>query len=69
MEENDDLRRQTQVFVLPGIQSMEEMTAEVYLVSIDRSRYSAVSGGGPAKTALLYAAISAAVHQRQRIST
>jgi hypothetical protein len=41
-------------------------TAGVYLVSINRSRYSAVHGGGHAKTALLYAAISAAAHQRRR---
>jgi hypothetical protein len=47
---------------------MEEVTAGVYLVSINRSRYSAISGGGHAKTALLYAAISAAAHQWQRIS-
>jgi hypothetical protein len=46
---------------------MEEVTAGVYLVSINRSRYSAVYGGGHAKTALLYAAISAAAHQRQRM--
>jgi hypothetical protein len=45
---------------------MEEVTAGIYLVSINWSRYSAVSGGGHAKTALLYAAISAAAHQRQR---
>ena len=31
---------------------MEEVTAGVYLVSIKRSRYSAVSGGGHAKTAV-----------------
>ena len=42
---------------------MEEVTAGVYLVSISRSRYSAVYGGGHAKTALLQAAISAAAHQ------
>jgi hypothetical protein len=42
---------------------MEEVTAGVYLVSINRSRYSAVYGGGHAKTALLHAAISAAAHQ------
>ena len=42
---------------------MEEVTARVYLVSISRSRYSAVYGGGHAKTALLHAAISAAAHQ------
>jgi hypothetical protein len=42
---------------------MEEVTAGVYLVSISRSRYSAVYGGGHAKTALLHAAISAAAHQ------
>ena len=64
-DEEDDLHRQTQVFVL-GIQSMEEVTAGVYLVSISRSRYSAVYGGGHAKTAFLHAAISAAAHQRQR---
>ena len=40
-DEEDDLHRQTQVFVL-RIQSMEEVTAGVYLVSINRSRYSAV---------------------------
>jgi hypothetical protein len=45
---------------------MEEVTARVYLVSINRSRYSAVYGGGHAKIALLYAAISAAAHQRQQ---
>jgi hypothetical protein len=52
-DEEDDLYRQTQVFVL-GIQSMEEVTARVYLVhvSINRSHYSAVSGGGHAKTAV-----------------
>jgi hypothetical protein len=44
-DEEDDLHRQTQVFAL-GIQSMEEVTARVYLVSINRSRYLAVSGGG-----------------------
>ena len=49
--EEDDLHRQTQVFVL-GIQSMEEVAAGVYLVSINRSRYSAVFGGGHAKTAV-----------------
>jgi hypothetical protein len=38
----------------------------VYLVSINRSRYSAVYGGGHAKTASLHAAISVAAHQRQR---
>jgi hypothetical protein len=43
-DEEDDLHRQTQVFVLE-IQSMKEVTARVYLVSINRSRYSAVSGG------------------------
>jgi hypothetical protein len=37
--------------------------AGVYLVSISRSRYSAVYGGGHAKTALLHAATSAAAHQ------
>ena len=42
---------------------MEEVTAWVYLVSISRSRYSAVYGGGHAKTALLHAAISVAAHQ------
>jgi hypothetical protein len=42
------------------------VTAGVYLVSINRSRYSAVYGGGHAKTAFLHAAISAAAHQRQR---
>ena len=42
---------------------MEEVTARVYLVSISRSRYSAVHVGGHAKTALLHAAISAAAHQ------
>ena len=42
---------------------MEEVTARVYLVSISRSRYSAVNVGGHAKTALLHAAISAAAHQ------
>ena len=42
---------------------MEEVTARVYLVSINRSRYSAVYGGGHAKTAFLHAAISAAAHQ------
>ena len=42
---------------------MEEVTAGVYLVSINRSRYSAVYGGGHAKTAFLHAAISAAAHQ------
>ena len=42
---------------------MEEVTAGVYLVSISRSRCSAVYGGGHAKTALLRAAISAAAHQ------
>ena len=42
---------------------MEEVTARVYLVSISRSRYSAVYVGGHAKTALLHAAISAAAHQ------
>jgi hypothetical protein len=31
---------------------MEEVTSGVYLVSINRSRYSAVSGGGHTKTAL-----------------
>ena len=61
-DEEDDLHKQTQVFVL-GIQSMEEVTARVYLVSISRSRYSAVYVGGHAKTALLHAAISAAAHQ------
>jgi hypothetical protein len=45
---------------------MEEVTVGVYLVSIKRSRYLAVSGGGHAKTAVLYAANSAAAHQRQR---
>jgi hypothetical protein len=50
-DEEDDLHRQTQVFVL-RIQSMEEVTAGVYLVSINRSRYSAVFGGGHAKTAV-----------------
>ena len=50
-DEEDDLHRQTQVFVLE-IQSMEEVTARIYLVSINRSRYSAVSGGGRAKTAV-----------------
>ena len=50
-DEEDDLHRQTQVFVV-GIQSMEEVTAGVYLVSINRSRYSAVYGGGHAKTAV-----------------
>ena len=50
-DEEDDLHRQTQVFVLE-IQSMEEVTARVYLVSTNRSRYSAVSGGGHAKTAV-----------------
>jgi hypothetical protein len=48
-DEEDDLHRQTQVFVL-RIQSMEEVTAGVYLVSINRSCYSAVFGGGHAKT-------------------
>jgi hypothetical protein len=43
---------------------MEEVTARVYLVSINRSRYSAVYGGGHAKTAFLHARPSA----RQRIS-
>jgi hypothetical protein len=38
---------------------MEKVTAGVYLVSISRSRYSAVCGGGHAKTALLHAVISA----------
>ena len=42
---------------------MEEVTARVCLVSISRSRYSAVYVGGHAKTALLHAAISAAAHQ------
>jgi hypothetical protein len=44
---------------------MEEVTARVYLnlVSISRSRYSAVYVGGHAKTALLQPAISAAAHQ------
>ena len=42
---------------------MKEVTAGVYLVSINRSRYSAVYGGGHAKTAFLHAAISAAAHQ------
>ena len=42
---------------------MEEVTAGVCLVSIKRSRYSAVYGGGHAKTAFLHAAISAAAHQ------
>jgi hypothetical protein len=50
-DEEDDLHRQTQVFVLE-IQSMKEVTARVYLVSNTRSRYSAVSGGGHAKTAV-----------------
>jgi hypothetical protein len=50
-DEEDDLHRQTQAFVL-GIQSMEEVTARVCLVSINRSRYSAVSGGGLSKTAV-----------------
>ena len=50
-DEEDDLHKQTQVFVL-GIKSMEEVTARVYLVSINRSRYSAVYGGGHAKTAI-----------------
>jgi hypothetical protein len=50
-DEEDDLHRQTQVFVL-GIQSMEGVTARVYLVSINRSCYSAVSGGGHAKRAV-----------------
>jgi trimethylamine:corrinoid methyltransferase-like protein len=45
---------------------MKEVTSGVYLVSINRSRYSAVSGGGHTKTALLYAAVSVAAHQRQR---
>jgi hypothetical protein len=45
---------------------MKEVTAGVYLVSISRSRYSAVYGGGHAKTAFLHAAISAAELQRQR---
>jgi hypothetical protein len=49
-DEEDDLHRQTQVFVL-GVQYMEEVTAGVYLVSINRSRYSAGYGGGHAKTA------------------
>jgi hypothetical protein len=39
------------------------VTAGVYLVSISRSRYSAVYGGDHAKTALLHAAISVAAHQ------
>ena len=42
---------------------MEEVTAGVYLVSISQSRYSAVYGGGHAKTVFLHAAISAAAHQ------
>jgi hypothetical protein len=50
-DEEDDLHRQTQVFVL-GIQSMDEVTAMIYLVSINRSRYSAVSDGGHAETAV-----------------
>ena len=50
-DEEDDLQGQMQVFPL-GIQSMEEVTARVYLVSINRSRYSAVFGGGHAKTAV-----------------
>ena len=50
-DDEDDLHRQTQVFVLE-IQSMEEVTARVYLVSINRSRCSAVFGGGHAKTAV-----------------
>jgi hypothetical protein len=50
-DDGDDLHRQTQVFAL-GIQSMEEVTAGVYLVSINRSRCSAVFGGGHAKTAV-----------------
>jgi hypothetical protein len=49
--EEDDLHRQTEVFVL-GIQCMEEVAAGIYLVSINRSRYSAVFGGGHAKTAV-----------------
>ena len=66
-DKKDDLHRQTQVFVLE-IQSMEEVTTGVYLVSTNRNRYSAVSGGGHAKMVLLYAAMSAAAHQRHRIS-
>ena len=50
-DEEDDLHRQTEVFVL-GIHSMEEVMAGVYLVSINRSRYSAVFGGGHTKTAV-----------------
>jgi hypothetical protein len=50
-DKEDDLQRQMQVFVL-GKQSMEKVTAGVHLVSINRSRYSAVSGGGHAKTAV-----------------
>jgi hypothetical protein len=42
---------------------MEEVTAGVYLVSISQSRYSAVYGGGHAKTVFLHAAISSAAHQ------
>jgi hypothetical protein len=48
-DEEDDLHRHTQVSVL-GIESREEVTAGVDLVSINRSRYSAVYGGGHAKT-------------------
>ena len=43
---------------------MEEVMAGIYLVSINRSRYSAVYGGVHAKTAFLHARPSA----RQRIS-
>ena len=50
-DDEDDLHRQAQVSVL-GIQSMEDVTAGVYLVSTNRSRYSAVFGGGHAKTAV-----------------
>jgi hypothetical protein len=39
-------------FFVLGIQSMEEVTAGVYLVSINRSRYSVVYGGGHAQTAV-----------------
>ena len=42
---------------------MKEVTAWIYLVSINRSCYSAVYNGGHAKTVFLHAAISAAAHQ------
>ena len=42
---------------------MKEVTAGVYLVSISQSRYSAVHGGGHAKTVFLHEAIIAAAHQ------